>query len=99
MCGLGHLPARYAPLTRCGMGRGVGGRYTASLRWPPLAGCTGLLDPCEKGMVDSAAVLSAQERANITLSAQVSCFCCVGGAWELGVMLVASPARPEANCL
>lgn len=36
-----------------------------------LPGGTGLLDPCEKGKVDAASSLSAQERANITLSAQV----------------------------
>lgn len=35
------------------------------------AGGTGLLDPCEKGTVDAAALMAAQERANITLSAQV----------------------------
>ena len=38
----------------------------------PMPGGTGLLDPCEKGKVDAASCLSAQERANITLSAQVS---------------------------
>jgi len=37
-----------------------------------VPGGTGLLDPCEKGKVDAASCLSAQERANITLSAQVS---------------------------
>jgi len=36
----------------------------------PVPGGTGLLDPCEKGKVDAASCLSAQERANITLSAQ-----------------------------
>lgn len=36
-----------------------------------LPGGMGLFDPCEKGPVDAAANLSAQERANITLSAQV----------------------------
>ena len=35
------------------------------------SGGSGLLDPCEKGVVDASAKLSAQERANITLSAQV----------------------------
>lgn len=38
-----------------------------------LPGGPGLFDPCEKGPVDAAASLSAQERANITLSAQVRC--------------------------
>lgn len=32
----------------------------------------GLMDPCEKGVQDAAAGLTAQERANITLSAQVT---------------------------
>lgn len=36
-----------------------------------LPGGTGLFDPCEKGTVDAADNLTAQERANITLSAQV----------------------------
>lgn len=36
-----------------------------------IPGGTGLNDPCEKGGVDAAAGLTAQERANITLSAQV----------------------------
>ena len=31
----------------------------------------GLSDPCEKGRVDASAGLTAQDRANITLSAQV----------------------------
>ena len=31
----------------------------------------GLSDPCEKGLVDAAAGLRAQDRVNITLSAQV----------------------------
>lgn len=44
--------------------------YSPSLS--PVPGGTGLLDPCEKGKVDAASCLSAQERANITLSAQVS---------------------------
>ena len=34
-------------------------------------GGSGLQDPCEKGLVDASACLSAQERVNITLSAQV----------------------------
>lgn len=38
-----------------------------------LPGGPGLCDPCEKGAVDAATSLTAQERANITLSAQVSC--------------------------
>ena len=36
-----------------------------------LPGGPGLYDPCEKDPVDAAANLTAQERANITLSAQV----------------------------
>ena len=36
-----------------------------------LPGGPGLFDPCEKAPVDAASKLSAQERANITLSAQV----------------------------
>ena len=36
-----------------------------------FAGGCGLSDPCENGVVDASAKLSAQERANITLSAQV----------------------------
>lgn len=32
----------------------------------------GLSDPCEKGLMDAAAGLTAQDRANLTLSAQVS---------------------------
>lgn len=36
-----------------------------------LPGGPGLCDPCEKDPVDAAANLTAQERANITLSAQV----------------------------
>lgn len=35
-----------------------------------LPGGSGLLDPCEKGRVDASSSLTAQERANITLSAQ-----------------------------
>ena len=35
------------------------------------SGGPGLDDPCETGMVDASAKLTAQERANITLSAQV----------------------------
>jgi zinc finger RNA-binding protein len=35
-----------------------------------LPGGSGLQDPCEKGLVDASACLSAQERVNITLSAQ-----------------------------
>ena len=31
----------------------------------------GMSDPCEKGLMDASASLTAQERANITLSAQV----------------------------
>jgi hypothetical protein len=34
-------------------------------------GGSGLCDPCETGVVDASAKLTAQERANITLSAQV----------------------------
>lgn len=34
-------------------------------------GGSGLKDPCETGVVDASAKLTAQERANITLSAQV----------------------------
>ena len=37
-----------------------------------LPGGLGLADPCEKGVVDASANLTAQERANITLSAQAS---------------------------
>lgn len=37
-----------------------------------LPGGPGLYDPCEKGAMDAATNLTAQERANITLSAQVS---------------------------
>lgn len=36
-----------------------------------VLGGSGLQDPCEKGLVDASACLSAQERVNITLSAQV----------------------------
>lgn len=36
-----------------------------------FTGGTGLQDPCEKGLVDASACLTAQERVNITLSAQV----------------------------
>lgn len=36
-----------------------------------LPGGPGLFDPCEKDPVDAAGSLTAQERANITLSAQV----------------------------
>ena len=43
---------------------------------PLTAGGTGLMDPCEKGVVDASAPLSAQERANITLSAQVQAHIC-----------------------
>ena len=41
----------------CIMCVGIGGR--------------GLQDPCEKGCVDAAAELTAQERADLTLTAQV----------------------------
>lgn len=41
-----------------------------SLSLPPVGGA-GLLDPCEKGTMDAAALMAAQERANISLSAQV----------------------------
>ena len=36
-----------------------------------LIGYPGLLDPCENGQVDVASSLTAQQRADITLSAQV----------------------------
>ena len=36
-----------------------------------LTGGTGMQDPCEKGVMDASSCLSAQERVNITLSAQV----------------------------
>lgn len=36
-----------------------------------FSGGSGLCDPCETGIVDASAKLTAQERANITLSAQV----------------------------
>lgn len=42
-----------------------------------LPGGPGLCDPCEKDPVDAAGSLTAQERANITLSAQVSTIGCV----------------------
>ena len=35
-----------------------------------LPGCSGLYDPCEKGAVDAALALTAQERADLTLTAQ-----------------------------
>lgn len=37
-----------------------------------VSGGSGLLDPCEKGGVDAASSLTAQERVDITVSAQVS---------------------------
>ncbi len=36
-----------------------------------FVGGRGLQDPCEKGCVDAAAELTAQERADLTLTAQV----------------------------
>ena len=50
---------------------------TPSVISPPPGG-NGLLDPCEKGKVDAAGSLTAQDRANITLSAQV---CLHGNHW------------------
>lgn len=38
-----------------------------------LPGGPGLLDPCEKDPVDAAAYLTAQQREDITASAQVRC--------------------------
>ena len=40
-----------------------------------VLGCSGLYDPCEKGPVDAALALTAQERADLTLTAQVITFC------------------------
>ena len=46
--------------------------HTATCVFPcVLPGASGLRDPCETGIVDASAKLTAQERANITLSAQV----------------------------
>ena len=53
-----------------------------------LPGNTSLLDPCEKGVTDVAGVLSAQERANITLSAQVRA---IVGQFLPSLMLSLSP--------
>ena len=38
-----------------------------------VLGGSGLLNPCEKGGMDAAGSLTAQERVDITVSAQVSC--------------------------
>ena len=40
-----------------------------------VLGCSGLYDPCEKGAVDAALALTAQERADLTLTAQVITSC------------------------
>lgn len=43
-----------------------------------LPGSPGLLDPCEKDPIDAASPLSAQEREDITASAQVRlCYCAI----------------------
>lgn len=39
-----------------------------------LPGSPGLLDPCEKDPVDATSALTAQEREDITASAQVNLF-------------------------
>jgi len=41
-----------------------------------LSGGPGLLDPCEKEVVDAVASLSVQQREDITRSAQVSSYHC-----------------------
>ena len=37
-----------------------------------VPGSTGLMDPCQKGTVDATALLTVQERLDLTVSAQVS---------------------------
>lgn len=59
-----------------------------------LPGGAGLCDPCEKGAEDASAVLTAQERANISLSAQVCTCTCM----SIHVTSLIA-ARSEANCI
>lgn len=59
MYSLGRVPARWGVVCGCGFVLYV------------FVGGRGLQDPCEKGCVDAAAELTAQERADLTLTAQV----------------------------
>ena len=61
-----------------------------------LPGGAGLCDPCEKGAEDASAVLTAQERANITLSAQVCTCTCTCMSINLTSLVTACS---EANCI
>jgi len=44
-----------------------------------LAGGVGILDPCEKDIVDAADNLMPQQREDLTLAAQVTCLLCFQG--------------------